>query len=288
MSDATQFTSLRFEVKATVAHIVLNRSDKRNCLVREFWYQLPQAVKLAERLPEVRCILLRAEGKMFSSGIDLAVLQGLTALGDGLEFARKADYLRRNVLSLQDAISALEETRLPVIAAIQGACIGGALDVVCDADIRIAEPATAFTPLEIDFGFVPDLGTVQRLTANLPFAVVADWLMDCRTVSGDEAKHLGFVSRIAADAVELESMAITLAERIAGRSPVAIMGAKEVMKFTKEHGVKASLRYNAAWQSSVFPGEDVANCLKAKQTGVAPSHANMADDRPMYGKEDTI
>ncbi|MGJ8661902.1 MAG: enoyl-CoA hydratase-related protein [Bacteroidota bacterium] len=287
MTSTIEFSSFHFEVKSFVAHIVLNRSDKRNCLIREFWYELPQAIKLAERRADVRCILLRSEGRVFSSGIDLGVLEGLKKMGESLESSRRADHLRRTVLSLQNSISCLEDTRLPVIAAIQGACIGGALDLVCAADIRIAESAATFTPLEMDLGFVPDLGTVQRLTATLPYGVVADWLMDCRTISGDEANNMGFVSRVSADRTELKLLAITLAERIANRSPVAVIGAKELMKFTKEHGVKASLRYTAAWQSGVFPGKDLETCIRARQEKIHPELEGMADEQNLYGVEDT-
>ncbi len=287
MTELTPFSSFRYEVKSFVAHIVLNRVEKRNCLTRDFWYELPQAVKLAERNPDVRCILLRAEGSIFSAGIDLNVLNGLKTMGDDLEFSRKADHLRRTVLSLQDSVSSLEKTRLPVIAAIQGICIGGSLDLVCAADIRVAEVGASFTPMEMDLGFVPDMGTVQRLTATLPYSVVADWLLDCRTLSGEEAKRIGFVSRTCANAAELESMAISLAERIGRRSPVATMGAKEIMKFTRDHGISASLRYNAAWQSAVFPGNDVDQCMLARQSKTSPIHEGMADDLPLYGIEDT-
>lgn len=287
MTDHTTFSSFRYEVKSYVAHIVLDRAEKRNCLTRDFWYELPQAVKRAERNPDVRCILLRAEGSIFSSGIDLGVLDGLKTMGDGLEFSRKADHLRRTVLSLQDSVSSLENTRLPVIAAIQGLCIGGSLDLVCAADIRIAETGASFTPMEMDLGFVPDMGTVQRLTATLPYGVVADWLLDCRTLSGEEAKRIGFVSRTCANAAELETMAIDLAERIGQRSPVATMGAKEIMKFTRDHGISASLRYNAAWQAGVFPGDDIDKCIAARQNKALPTHEGMADDLALFGMEDS-
>lgn len=287
MIDQTTFSSFRYEVKSAVAHIVLNRAEKRNCLTRAFWFELPQAVKLAEANPEVRCILLRGEGKIFSAGIDLDVLDGLKTMGEGLESSRKADHLRRTVLSLQNSVSSLEQTRLPVIAAIQGACIGGALDLVCAADIRLADPKAAFTPMEMDLGFVPDMGTVQRLTAMLPYGVVADWLMDCRTLSGDDALRIGFVSRLSANAEELEPLAIKLAERIAARSPVATMGAKELMKFTNAHGVQASLRYTAAWQSGVFPGADIDKCISTRQSKISAEFDGMADDRCVFGIDDT-
>jgi enoyl-CoA hydratase len=135
----------------------------------------------------------------------------------------------------------------------------------------------------MDLGFVPDLGTVQRLSAMLPYGVVADWLLDCRSMSGVDAHRIGFVSRISATPDELNVTAIALAERIAARSPVAIRGAKELMKFTLKHGVEASLRYTAAWQSGAFPGDDIDECFAAQRGKRAPVHSGMPDDRNLFG-----
>ncbi len=281
-----EFFNFRFEVESLVGHIVLDRPEKRNCLTREFWRELPLAVKYAESRNDVRCILIRSEGSMFSAGIDLSVLTAFKSVAQDLDVSRKADYMRRTVLSIQDSISCIENSPLPVVAAIQGACIGGALDLVCAADIRLAEKNASLTPLEMDLGFVPDLGTVQRLAVMLPYGVVADWLMDCRSLSGDEAKDIGFVSRVAENAEELSEMAIGLAERIAKRSPVAVRGAKELIKFTQKHGVEASLRYTAAWQSGAFPGDDINECFAAKAKKATPTHAPMADDRNLFGIAD--
>lgn len=218
---------------------------------------------------------------MFCSGIDLSVLEEIKKGSDSLERSRKAEHLRRTVLSLQNAINCLENTRLPVVAAIQGGCIGGGLDLVCAADIRVAEQNAYFVPLEMDLGFVPDLGTVQRLSANLPQSVVADWLLDCRALSAEDVYRIGFASRIVSGVEE----SIALAERIAKRSPLATMGAKEMMKFTRENGVTASLRYIAAWQSGVFPGEDFDECMQARRSGSTPEHADMLNSPLLLGAE---
>ncbi|MBW2942248.1 enoyl-CoA hydratase-related protein [Zhongshania aquimaris] len=286
MNNEAEFKSFKFNVENMVAHIVLSSPEKRNCLTRDFWRELPLAVKYAESRGDIRCILIRADGAMFSAGIDLALLDSLKVLGSELDVSRRADYLRRTILSVQNSISCLEQTPIPVVAAIQGACIGGALDLVCAADIRLVEIGTTLTPLEMDLGFVPDLGTVQRLTSTLPYGVVADWLMDCRSLTGSDANSIGFASRIAQSPQELTELAKNLAERIARRSPIAVRGAKEIMKFTKAYGVEASLRYTAAWQSGAFPGDDINECFDARREKRAPTHDMMVDDRSLYGIED--
>lgn len=280
------YSSFALELVQGVVVITLNRPEKRNCLNRAFWHELPQALAWAALQPQARCVLLRAEGPVFTAGIDLDILRQLGLLGQKLESSRRADYLRRTVLSLQQTVSALEQCPLPVIAAVQGQCLGGGLDVISAADIRLAEPNSAFVPMEVDLGFVPDLGTVQRLSKSLAPALVADWLMTGRTVDGAAALQMGYVSRLAASADELNELGMSVALQIASKSPVAMRGIKDTARFAQEHGVAASLRYVAAWQSGVFPGRDLGESISARCEKREPRFAPLANDLPMFGAWD--
>lgn len=285
-SDVTpDFESLRLRMENGVARITLNRPERRNCLTRNFWRELPLALRVAEDTDECRCVLLEGEGAMFSSGIDLAVLDDMQKGGER-EASRHAEHLRRLVLSLQQSVTALEECPLPVVAAIQGACIGGALDVVCAADIRLAEVGTFFTPMEVELGFTPDLGTVQRLSATLPPAVVMDWLLTCRQLGAADALRWGFVSRVADTPEALVDMAKDVCAQLVAKSPVALRGVKELGQFTRAHGVQASLRYTAAWQSGVFPGADLGAALQARRDRRAPVFAPLLASAPLLGARD--
>lgn len=278
----------RLGVRNGVARITLCRPHKRNSLVRAFWRELPRTVRELEHQPEVRVLLVDAEGAHFSAGIDLDLLASLDAIGQGLEASRKAEQLRRIVLSLQGSLSCLEQTPLPVICAVQGQCIGGALDLVCAADIRLACRDTRFVPMEVNLGFVPDLGTVQRLAGAVSPAVACDWLMSGRALSGEEALANGFVSRCAADADELQVMARDLASEIAGQSPVAIRGVKDTLRFTREHGLRAGLQYVAAWQSGVFPGEDLSEAMRARRERLAPRYPGLATAARVPGVDEAF
>lgn len=285
MSGIPAFQSLRFVVEDQVAHITLNRPERRNCLTRDFWRELPQALQLAEGMDACRCVLLDGEGPMFSSGIDLGVLNDMQQ-GTAHEASRRAEHLRRLVLSLQQSVTALEECPLPVVAAIQGECIGGALDVVCAADMRLAETGTRFTPMEVDLGFTPDLGTVQRLSATLPPAVVMDWLLTCQQVTAPDALRWGFVSRVAENPEALAAMAQDVCRQLVAKSPIALRGVKELAQFTRTHGVQASLRYTAAWQSGVFPGDDLGRAMQARQDRSAPVYEPLLATAPLLGARD--
>ncbi|MGJ8669902.1 MAG: enoyl-CoA hydratase-related protein [Oceanococcus sp.] len=281
-----RYSSFALELAQGVVVITLNRPEKRNCLNRAFWYELPQALAWAALQPQARCVLLRAEGPVFTAGIDLDILRQLGQLGQSLESSRRADYLRRTVLSLQHTVSALEQCPLPVVVAVQGQCLGGGLDLISAADIRLAEPRSTFVPMEVDLGFVPDLGTVQRLSKSLAPAVVADWLMTGRAVDGAAALQMGYVSRLAGSADALHELGMSVALQIASKSPVAMRGIKDTARFAQEYGVAASLRYVAAWQSGVFPGRDLSESIRARSDKREPIFEHMANDLPMFGAWD--
>ena len=279
--------SYRVSVRNGIARLSLCRPHKRNSLPRAFWRDLPRTLRELEHQPEVRVVLIDSEGPHFSAGIDLALLASLDKLGEGLEASRKAEQLRRIVLSLQATISCLQDSPLPVICAIQGQCIGGALDLVCAADIRICSADASFVPMEINLGFVPDLGTVQRLSGLVTPAVANDWLMTGRPLSGSDALQVGFVSRCEPDATCLAQAAQALASEVAEKSPIAIRGLKDSFRFTREHGVRAGLQYVAAWQSGVFPGTDLDEAMRAREKRTSPRFSGLATAAPVPGADES-
>lgn len=284
--SAQAFSSFAYTRDAGVINLRLNRPDKRNCLTREFWRELPLALAQAEQDPHARCVLLSADGEMFTAGIDIAILQYVQGQGVQMEAARKADYIRRTVLSLQESLNALARCPLPVVAAIQGACLGGGLDLVSAADVRLAEAATQFAPMELNLGFVPDLGTVQRLSAYLPPALIADWLFTARVIDGAEALRIGYVSRVAESPEQLHALGWQVAHQIAANSPLALRGLKDTMRFTRAHGVDAGLQHVAAWQGGYFPGADFAEAMQARAERRAPCYEPLPNDQFVFGAFD--
>ncbi len=287
MMHATQeFSSFAYVRDDGVINIRLNRPQKRNCLTRAFWRELPLALDQAARDPDARCVLLDADGDMFTAGIDIEILQFVQGQGAQMEEARKADYIRRTVLSLQASVNALARCPLPVVAAIQGPCLGGGLDLVSAVDVRLAEVGTQFAPMELNLGFVPDLGTVQRLSAYLPPAWIADWLFTARVIDGSEALRIGYVSRVAESAEQLQTLGWQVARQIAANSPLALRGLKDTMSFARAHGVEAGLRYVAAWQGGYFPGADFDEAMQARSAKRAPRFEPLPNDQFVFGAFD--
>jgi enoyl-CoA hydratase len=225
---------------------------------------LPLCMRELEASGEARVIVLSSTGKHFSAGMDLGVFTNPKAVPMGGDPGRMAENLRRVVLQLQASLSSLEEVRLPVLVAIQGGCIGGALDMVCAADSRYCSADAYFTIKETELGMTADVGTLQRLPKLLPQGVVRELAYTGRKFSAEEAKALGFVNQVYASHEEMLVAVLGIAAQIAAHSPLAVSGCKEMLNFSRDHSVADSLKYMATWQSGMFRPNDMLKTFQAK------------------------
>jgi enoyl-CoA hydratase len=161
MDNATCF---EVNIKNGVAHLNMNRPDKFNSMTRLFWKELPEIIKEIDKGAQARVILLTGEGKHFSSGMDLGNFSAGSA-DKKKDPARLREVFYHEVLELQDAFTALEECRMPTIAAIQGACVGGGIDMVAACDMRYCSADAFFKIAEVDIGIAADVGTFTK-TSN--------------------------------------------------------------------------------------------------------------------------
>jgi len=260
-----------------VASIQLNRPDALNSMIREFWNELPQIVRDLDRRGDVRAIVLSSTGKHFCAGMDLAVFasddnalaepQGPDAIK---EMGRLRARLRQSVLLLQESFTAFEKARMPVLAAIQGGCIGGAVDMVCAADMRYATADAFFSIQEINIGMTADVGTLQRLPKIIPDGVAREYAYTGRRMSAARAKEVGLVNEVFATQEEMLANVNEIAREIASKSPLAIWGTKEMVKFTRDHSVADSLEHIATWQTGMFQPSDMVESFAAKAEGRDP------------------
>jgi enoyl-CoA hydratase len=152
-----------------IAHLKLNRPDKLNSMNRAFWSALPAAVRDIDENARARVIVISSTGKHFSAGMDLEVFAENGALAAGQRDPHvAAEAFRHLVLSLQETFSCLDEARMPVIAAIQGGCIGGAVDMTSACDIRYCTADAFFCIQEINLAMTADVGTFPRLCKLIP------------------------------------------------------------------------------------------------------------------------
>ena len=169
-----EFKSFNVSVEAHIGHIQFSRPEKLNSMNQDFWLELPQAARALEASEDVRVIVISSTGKHFSAGMDLSVFQNPNTIPMTGDPGRLGENLRRVVLQLQDTLSALEQVRIPVLVAVHGGCIGGALDLSCCADSRYCTEDAYFTIKETEIGMTADMGTLQRLPKLMPEGVVRE------------------------------------------------------------------------------------------------------------------
>jgi enoyl-CoA hydratase len=257
-----------------VAQLQLSRPEAYNSMIPEFWGELPRLINEIDRTSEARVIVLSSTGKHFSSGMDLAVFSGESSLlGDGgvTEVGRRRANMWMAVQHLQDSFTAIERCRLPVLAAVQGGAIGGAIDMICAADARYASADAFFCIQEINIGMTADVGTLQRLPKLIPEGIAREWAYTGERVPAARAAEVGFVNQVFGSYDELQAGVTDIARRIAAHSPLAIWGTKEMLNYTRDHTVADGLRYIAGWQSGMFQGGDMAEEFAAKAEGRPPA-----------------
>ena len=250
-------------IEKGVATVTLNRGEKLNTMIPAFWSELPKVVGEINSSGEARVIVLASTGKHFSAGMDLAGF----SMGSGdaqAEGGRVRANLRENALHLQDSFSCLEKARIPVLAAIQGGCIGGAVDMVTACDMRYASEDAFFCIQEINIGMTADVGTLQRLPKLIPEGVCRELAYTGRRMKADEAKSVGLVNEVFSDQDSLLDGVMEIAEEIASKSPLAIWGSKEMITYSRDHSTSDSLNYIATWQSGMFQPADMKEAFQAK------------------------
>ncbi len=265
-----------FDVNITggVAHLQLCRPDAYNTMTAEFWTELPDIVSDIDAGARARAIVISSTGKHFSAGMDLGVFQGdstLLSSPDRSEQGRQRAHLFESVLKLQGTFSVLENCRIPVLAAIQGGCIGGAVDMVSAADLRYASSDAFFCIQEINIGMTADVGTLQRLPKIIPEGIARELAFTGDRMPAERALQVGLVNQVFDTHAELVDGVLDVAGRIARRSPLAIWGTKEMINFSRDHTVADSLRYMATWQSGMFQPGDMMEEFVAKSEGRDPS-----------------
>ncbi|MFT7473868.1 MAG: enoyl-CoA hydratase [Verrucomicrobiales bacterium] len=269
-----------FEVTESegIAHIVLNRPNELNSMTPDFWRELPQLVDEISDRGAARAIVVSSTGKHFSAGMDISVFTGGGLNGDDdVETGRARANFRYNVLHLQDTFTAFERARMPVLAAMQGGVVGGAVDLITACDMRYATEDAWFCIQEINIGMTADVGTLQRLPKLIPEGIVRELAYTGDRMSAQRAKEVGLVNEVYPDHQTLIDSVLQIAQRIASRSPLAIHGTKEMINYTRDHSVADSLQYMAAWQTGMFQPTDLVESFGAQMENREPEYGDLPE-----------
>ncbi|MBI1180433.1 MAG: crotonase/enoyl-CoA hydratase family protein [Alphaproteobacteria bacterium] len=245
--------AVKLEVADQIAHVILNRPDAFNSLNPDFWAEFPAVFEEIEARDDVRVVVLSSTGKHFCAGLDLNSFKSINAPSDQDE-GRKREAFRRHLLDLHERLGVIERCRYPVLAAIQGACVGGGLDMTVCADMRYCTRDAFFVVQEVNIGMAPDLGTLQRLPRLVPPGIARELAFTGRRMYGEEAREVGYVNRVFETQAEMLDAVMEIARGIAAKSPLAVHGCKELMNYARDHSVADSLNYVAVWTAATLVG----------------------------------
>lgn len=260
--DPAHAETLAFEVRDKIAHVTLNRPEKRNAMNAAFWTECPALFDWMSDQPDIRCAIVSGAGKMFTAGIDLTLLAGMAPPADA-DPARVRERLYRKIKAMQETFRAVARCRVPVIAAVHNGCLGAGVDLVTACCLRLCTEDAYFTIQEVNIGMVADVGTLQRIGTQLPEALVRELAYTGRPFRAAEAAAHGFVNAVVPDQATLLAKAEALAGEIAGKSPLAMAGIKQCLSYARDHPVDDALDQVAMWNAGMLLGADIMTGAKA-------------------------
>ncbi|VAW18834.1 Enoyl-CoA hydratase [hydrothermal vent metagenome] len=265
-----------FEVSKAdgVAQVKMCRPEKANSMNEDFWRELPQILDNLDQGGDVRVCILSGSGKNFSGGMDLSFF----AKPEFANFdnGRKREVFFDVVATLQGVFNKIEKVRFPVIAAVQGACIGGALDMIAACDLRYASIDAQFSIEEINMGMIADLGSLQRLPLLMPEGLVREMAYTGQRIDAKRALETGLVNQVFEGHEEMMREVMTIAKQIAAKSPLAISASKKAFNFSRNNGLRDALEYIGVLQAAVLEPADIGAAMKAKANKSDPKFDDIA------------
>lgn len=260
-------SSTCFDVKIEnrIAHIVMNRPDAMNSMIRPFWNELPAIVREIDAEAQARVIVISAEGKHFTSGMDVSVFSDDSSLGAAKgDRYMVAEAFRHFVMLLQKSFSCLDEARIPVLAAIQGGCVGGGVDMASACDVRYMTEDGFFQIAEINIGMTADVGTFPRLCKLMPEGWVRELAYTGARLSAAKAKEIGLVNEVFPTQAAMLEHVMKIAATIAEKAPLAVAGSKRMINYARDHTIADGLDYIATWNASMLAPPHMMEAFAAK------------------------
>jgi enoyl-CoA hydratase len=283
-----KFECFKINIEEKIAHIILNRPEKMNSMPPSFWSDLPEIINEIDQDALARVIVISSTGKHFSAGMDLSVFskadseqkkeKSITDLG------RQKGSFYRNLLKLQETFNCIDNSRLPVLMAVQGGCIGGAVDFASACDMRYCTEDAFFCIQEINIGMTADVGTFPRLPHLLPLGLVKELAFTGRRLLSKEAKEIGLVNNIFSSYEEMIKEVMLIAKEITKKSPLAIWGSKEAINYTRGRTIEEGLNQIALWQSGMYnPKVDMMEALGSQLENKEPDFQDLYPLKKDFG-----
>ncbi|WP_067858403.1 crotonase/enoyl-CoA hydratase family protein [Nocardia shimofusensis] len=261
MTDWQAFT---VEIDGHVARVTLTGPGKGNAMGPDFWRELPEIFGRLDADPQVRAVVLTGSGKHFSFGLDLPAMSGTFGqlLADRALAAPRTDFLKE-IRRMQGSINSVADCSKPVVAAVSGWCIGGGVDLISAADIRLASADAKFSIREAKVAIVADVGSLQRLPGIIGEGHLRELTYTGKDIDAARAEKIGLVNDVYPDSEALLEAAHALANEIAANPPLVVQGAKDVLEQRRVNEIAEGLRYVSAWNAAFLPSEDLTEAIQA-------------------------
>ncbi len=281
------YTCFDLTIENKIAHLRLNRPEKRNALIREFWFELPAAIREIDQQSQARVIVISSSGPHFTGGIDVSMFNEPQPTDPEAIRAKRLTSgasFYADVRAMQDTFTSIENARIPVLAAIQGGCIGGGVDFVTACCMRYASEDAFFTIFETNIGMTADVGTFPRITKLIPEGLVRELAYTGRKLSAAEAQSIGLVNRVFADQNEMIDGVMNIAAEIASKAPLAISGCKRIITYSRDHSTADALDYIRLWNASHLQFEEIGEAMMANAAKRPAKFVELPVVRGMIGK----
>ena len=263
------YTCFELNVSDNIAHIILNRPEKRNAMIAEFWAELPEIIRNIDDNAKARVIVISSTGPVFCAGIDIGMFQNDIGGTQDKNHPQYGAGFYLHVKYLQDALSALEQCRIPVLSAVQGGCYGAGVDMITACDMRYGTQDSFITIYEINVGMTADVGTFPRILNHMSEGVVRELAYTGRNMPADECKARGLFNEVYADQNAMLEAVMDIAKEIASKPPLAVYGCKRIISYSRDHSTADSLDNIAIWNMSMLnPSEMMEAMISGKQKRV--------------------
>ncbi len=265
------YASFSVVVDNAIATVTLTGPGKGNAMGPDFWRECPALFAALDEDDDVRVVIVRGAGKEFSFGLDLMAMAGelgplMSTSAGPVERTKLFDVIQR----MQSGPDAVARCRKPVIAAIHGRCLGGAIDLVSACDIRVASSTAVLSVREVKVAMVADVGTLQRLPHIIGEGHTRQLALTGQDIRAARALAIGLVTEVFADDDALFAGALALATEIKNNPPLVVQGIKRVMNARVQSSINDGLRQVATWNAAFLASEDLGEAISAFAEKRAP------------------
>ncbi|MBN1534032.1 MAG: crotonase/enoyl-CoA hydratase family protein [Spirochaetes bacterium] len=252
------------EKKPPIAWVYLNRPQKKNAMNPPAWKESIPIFADLDADPEIRAVIIASTSENFTTGIDLvAMIPEVPELMDKEQKGGVKFKLIPRIYAMQETMTCIERCRKPVIAAVNGYCIGAGLDMISACDIRFCTSDAVFSLREAAVGFVADVGVLQRLPHIVGQGITRELAYTAKNFDAKRAKEILLVNEIFENREELLKGAETVAMDIAQNSPLAVQASKVVLNYGIGKTVDEGLQYVASMSANIVPSNDLFEAVTA-------------------------